>query len=67
MHLLIELNELVPISVKRSQDWPSNSIALTKRLKALQAGLGSQGIYVEFGRGKKRWTSVITKMINDQY
>ena len=67
LQLLEELNELVPMSVRKSQDWPSNSIALTKRLKALQAGLRSQGIYVEFGRGKKRWISVTTTSIQEQY
>jgi hypothetical protein len=67
MFLLAELSELVPISVRRSQDWPSNSIALTKRLKALQAGLHSQGIYIDFGRDKKRWITVTTSYIEDQY
>lgn len=67
LQLLAELNELIPNSVRRTQEWPSNSIALTKRLKGLQAGLSSQGIYVEFGRGKKRWVSVNTKMIEDLY
>ena len=67
LRLLEELNELTPMSVRRTQDWPPNSIALTKRLKALQAGLRSQGIYVESGRGKKRWISVTTNMIEEQY
>ena len=65
--LLEELMELVPMAVRRSQEWPSNSIALTKRLKALQAGLRSQGIYVEFGRDKKRWISITTTKIEDQF
>jgi hypothetical protein len=67
LHLLEELNELTPMSVRRTQDWPANSIALTKRFKPLQAGLRSQGIFVEFGRGKKRWISVTTTVIKEQY
>jgi hypothetical protein len=67
LHLLEELNELVPMSVRRTQDWPSNSIALTKRLKALQAGLWSQGINVEFGRSKKRWISITNTKIEEMY
>lgn len=65
--LLDTLNDLVPMSVRKSHEWPSNSIALTKRLKALQAGLSSQGIFVEFGRGKKRWISIMTTAIEEQY
>ena len=67
LHLLEELNELIPMSVRRTQGCPSNSIALTKRLKPLQAGLRSQGIFVEFGRDKKRWISVTTTAIKGQY
>ena len=67
LHLLEDLNELAPMSVRRTQDWPSNSIAFTKRLKPLQAGLRSQGIFVEFGRDKKRWISITTARIEDQF
>jgi hypothetical protein len=67
VQLLQELCELVPMAVRRTQDWPSNSIALTKRSKSLQAGLRSQGIYVEFGRGKKRWISITTAAIEARY
>ena len=67
LRLLEELNELVPRSVRYTQDWPSNSIALKKRLKPLQAGLRSQGIFFEFGRDKKRWIFVTTTIIKEQY
>ena len=67
LQLLEELNDLTPMAVRKTHEWPSNSIALTKRLKALQAGLRSQGICVEFGRGKKRWISATTTRIEENF
>ena len=65
--LLSELNSLVTIGTQRSRDWPHNAISLSKRLKPLQAGLLSQGIRVESGRGKLR-SITITKLedLNDE-
>jgi hypothetical protein len=41
-------------------EWPRNAVALSKRLKALSPALQSQGIQVEFNRGKER-TITITR------
>jgi hypothetical protein len=43
---------------KRSREWPQNPIALSKRLLPLQAGLLTQGIEVELGRGKERTVTI---------
>lgn len=51
---LIHLNKQQSQSILRSRDWPQNAIALSKRLLPLQASLLTQGIRVEFSRGKKR-------------
>lgn len=52
--LLIALNKLVTQDTKRSREWPQNPISLSKRLHPLQASLSTQGVNVEFGRGKHR-------------
>lgn len=41
-------------------EWPRNPVALSKRLKALSPALRSQGILIEFHRGKER-TITITR------
>lgn len=55
---LIQLNKQQSLSILRSRDWPQNAIALSKRLLPLQASLFTQGIRVEFSRGKKRNISI---------
>lgn len=52
--LLVHLNRFVKIGTQRSREWPQNPIALSKRLIPLQAALLSQGIKIEFTRGKSR-------------
>ena len=52
--LLSELSDGLPRSTQRSRDWPDNPIALSKRLQSLQAGLLTQGVQVDFARGKER-------------
>lgn len=56
--LLAELNAVVNIGTQRTREWPSNAIALSKRLIPLQSSLLSQGIRIEFGRGKQRTISI---------
>lgn len=52
--LLSALLPFARLGTLRSQDWPQNPIALSKRIAALQVGLLSQGIRVELTRGKQR-------------
>jgi hypothetical protein len=52
--LLVLLNGFVKVATQRSREWPQNPIALSKRLIPLQAALLSQGIKLEFTRGKTR-------------
>lgn len=53
--LLSQLNLMMAHGIQRPpRDWPSNEIALSKRLATLQAPLTTQGIRVEFKRGKLR-------------
>jgi GTPase SAR1 family protein len=52
--LLTALDQLINIPTQRSRDWPQNAISLSKRLTPLSAGLSTQGIIVEFTRGKDR-------------
>lgn len=52
--LLTALNAGVSPATQRSRDWPSNPIALSKRLQFLQPAFMTQGIEVEFKRGKER-------------
>ena len=49
-----ELCFLVGRRARISVEWPQNPIALSKRLKSLQAGLRKQGIEVTMTRGKER-------------
>ena len=56
--LLKELEALTNLRTQRSREWPLNPIALSKRLRSLQAGLASQGIEVGFSRGKNRMISI---------
>lgn len=63
--LLGKLNEMRSISQHRPpRYWPENEIALSKRLAPLQAALMTQGVHVEFKRGKKR-KIIITKINAD--
>lgn len=55
---LEELERYTNTRTQRSKEWPLNPIALSKRLKPLQAGLKSQGIEVIFGRGKHRTITI---------
>jgi len=61
--LLGKLNFITEDGIQRSRDWPDNPIALSKRLRPLLAALLSQGVLVEFGRGKER-TITIKKVEN---
>lgn len=56
--LLTKLISTVPQSTQRSRDWPDNPIALSKRLQSLQAGLLTQGVRVDFRRGKERTITI---------
>jgi hypothetical protein len=58
---LARLNLITSNGTQRSRDWPQNPIALSKRLIPLQAGLQSQGIGVQLGRGKNRTITVAVK------
>ncbi len=52
--LLELLSEPLPLSAIRSKEWPSNPIALAKRLIGLEASLLTQGVRIEHTRGKHR-------------
>ncbi len=56
--LLAELERGIAPGMLRSRDWPSNPIALSKRLVLLQAALATQGVYVELRRGKERQIAI---------
>ena len=56
--LLSRLNDSVTRSTQYCKDWPDNPIALSKRLQSLQAGLSTQGVKIDFGRGKERTISI---------
>lgn len=57
--LLAELNNRADYGTASAREWPRNPIALSKRLRGLQASLRSQGIMVEVGgRGKERRVTV---------
>lgn len=62
--LLDELNAKANRGTQRSRDWPLNPIALSKRLASLQTGLLSQGIQVDFRRGKNRVIQI--KMLDQE-
>ncbi len=53
-----ELNLHASKETKRSFEWPSNPIALSKRLRPLQASLMTQGITLQFSRGKQRTITI---------
>lgn len=56
--LLEVLNSQTPFSTQRSRQWPQNAISLSKRLAPLQSALQSQGVDVQFGRGKYRTITI---------
>ena len=57
--LLSKLNLMKAYGLQRPpRDWPENEIALSKRLTPLQAALMTQGISVQFKRGKNRSITV---------
>jgi hypothetical protein len=49
-----ELGKLVSVSAERSRDWPSNPISMSRRLAVLVPALLTQGVQVEFTRGRER-------------
>jgi hypothetical protein len=65
--LLDALNQEASRFMQRSPSWPQNSIALSKRLMVLQAGLKSLGIYVTTGRRKERKIYVTTDKIKARF
>ena len=56
--LLSTLDFAATPGMKRARDWPTNAIALSKRLQSLQASLLSQGVSVELSRGKHRTVTI---------
>ena len=56
--LMSELNDLSTYRSIRSEEWPQNAIALSKRLNALKASLRTQNIDVELTRGKQRTITI---------
>jgi hypothetical protein len=52
------LEDQVPVATMRSRYWPSNAIAMSKRLLPLQAGLREQGVHVKLTRGETRLISI---------
>ncbi|WP_295624053.1 hypothetical protein [uncultured Nitrosomonas sp.] len=52
--LLAALNLKSSLGTSYSRDWPNTPISLSKRLKALDTSLKTQGIIIEFGRGNER-------------
>ena len=58
--LLLELNRSADKYTQRDRDWPQNPIALSKRLKPLQASLATQNIHLTFTRGKNRTINIST-------
>lgn len=56
--LFIELNAQASKETLRSKEWPQNAIAMSKRLRPLHACLQTQGVTIEFGRGKQRTITV---------
>ena len=58
--LLMELNRDVNKQMQRDREWPQNPIALSKRLKPLQASLATQNIHLTFTRGKNRIINLST-------
>jgi hypothetical protein len=64
--LLKALNAFVPHGVTRSRQWPDNAISLSKRLTLLQAGLVTQGVQIEFVRGKHRAISITNMEVGNE-
>ena len=56
--LFAKLNAQVTSGTQRSRDWPQNAISLSKKLAPLRAGLLSQGVKVDFTRGKFRTITI---------
>ena len=57
--LLAKLNQLKAYGLQRPpRDWPDNEIALSKRLAPLQTALMTQGVQVQFKRGKHRTINI---------
>lgn len=48
------LTSLAEFSLQRSRAWPTSAAVLSKRLHGLQAPLLSQGISIDWTRGKER-------------
>jgi hypothetical protein len=65
--LLTELSYHTTPGMQRSSLWPSNAIALTKRAQSFQAALKTQGVFLEFGRGKKRRITITTATLNENF
>lgn len=56
-----ELNKLVTTGTTYSREWPQNPISLSKRLNALKSSLLTQGVAIEFSRGKQRTITIRTQ------
>jgi hypothetical protein len=57
--LLEELDGIVGRRATYSPDWPKDASSLSKRLRALEAGLLRHGVQVHFGRGRGRYITFI--------
>lgn len=56
--LLEELKNSVAKQTALSREWPKNPISLSIKLKSLAGGLLSQGIRVNFAKGRKRTITI---------
>ncbi|MFK5913376.1 MAG: hypothetical protein QM484_03305 [Woeseiaceae bacterium] len=57
--LLQSLSRITPQHViNRRSDWPTNPIAMSKRLRIIEKSLESQGVTLEFSQGKSRQISI---------
>jgi len=65
--LLHDLNDRAAFSAQRSADWPKSPESLSRRLKVLSAPLKSQGVFIEFTRGKHRQISIYTTKYRDLF
>jgi hypothetical protein len=65
--LLEELGYHATTGIQRSNLWPKNAIQMSKRLRSFQASLGTQGISITFGRGKKRHITISTTELGGVY
>lgn len=57
--LLEKLEDACGFDTRYTRDFPSNPIAMSKRLRGLKASLLTQGIEVQFGRGKERHITIV--------